>query len=230
MSSPRTVTCDRAQPARSGTGDGHEEFILRFHCRCMPQLHSELRILADLATGAGRPVPPRWGRPAPTIPGVGFSITHTASLIGCAVAANDAVGLDAERPADVAAALAHVGAPRVLSDSETARVASAGPAERTKLLGTLWTLKEAYAKAIGAGLRAPLDALSFSLPLAVLATWALLDGEDWRTVLGVSALLVAVVLLGRRIARPHIQENVRNAREAERRNREIARLHRLEVG
>lgn len=69
----------------------------------------------------------------------------------------------------------------------------------------------------------------FLAPLALLAVWALLDGRDWRVVVAVSAVLVAIILLGRRIARPYIRRNVRHAVEAEKRNREIARLHGLEM-
>jgi 4'-phosphopantetheinyl transferase len=108
------------------------------------------------------PVP---GRPEIEAPaahrGLRFSLSHTAGLVACAVARERDVGVDVERVAarTGSAALAE----RCFSPYERSRMAGLPPAGAQALFFGLWTLKEAYAKARGLGLRLPLDAASFEL-------------------------------------------------------------------
>jgi 4'-phosphopantetheinyl transferase len=129
------------------------------------------------ATSAG-------GRPeieAPLVrPRLRFSLSHTRGLVACAVTEERDVGLDVERvlPWAGSGGLAE----RCLSSSEKAAVAALPPPEARTLFFGLWTLKEAYAKAQGLGLRLPFDAASFHIapgaPPAV--SFAPGHGEDAR--------------------------------------------------
>lgn len=90
-----------------------------------------------------------------------FNLSHTRQLVACAIAAGDAVGIDAERTARMldAGAIAE----RYFSPFEAASLARCrDDALRVRFL-ELWTLKEAFAKAVGVGLTLPLDSMSFAL-------------------------------------------------------------------
>jgi 4'-phosphopantetheinyl transferase len=105
------------------------------------------------------------GRPHVTAPlgrvGVPFSITHTRGLVACAVAGTGEVGIDAEardresRIMDVAR--------RFFSDTEVACLERSPPSLRRDVFFHIWTLKEAYVKALGRGLTLPLSRFSFDL-------------------------------------------------------------------
>jgi 4'-phosphopantetheinyl transferase len=94
------------------------------------------------------------GKPAlaPPADGLRFNVSHTAELLLVAVAHGREVGIDAEpvgreRPL---AATAH----SWLGDPETRALERLPPHERERALLRLWTLKEAYLKAVGVGLNA----------------------------------------------------------------------------
>jgi 4'-phosphopantetheinyl transferase len=99
------------------------------------------------ATPSGKPflLPPSDGSPVPA-----FSITHSRGVVACAVAAGGRIGVDAEsveacaRAVDVAR--------RVFSPAEAAALDRLADHERGAHVCALWTLKEAYSKAIGLGL------------------------------------------------------------------------------
>jgi len=105
------------------------------------------------------------GRPHITAPTshrrIRFSITHTSGLVACAVTGRGDVGVDAEahdresRTVDVA----H----RFFSAPEVACLDSCPPEQHQHLFFDIWTLKEAYVKALGRGLALPLDRFSFDL-------------------------------------------------------------------
>lgn len=101
----------------------------------------------------------RCGDPAhgrPELPGanLSFSLSHSESLAMVAVVAGARVGLDVEieRPRSRLEALAA----RVLSAEEHAEWLDAEPPARVRAFLRLWTAKEAYLKAIGAGITRPL--------------------------------------------------------------------------
>lgn len=94
-----------------------------------------------------------------------FSLSHTRSLVVCAVSATCNVGVDVEKieeAVDVQQLALHV-----FSKGERdvwVREAQSRQAER---FYCLWSLKEAILKAVGRGLRTPPDAVSFRLQRAL---------------------------------------------------------------
>lgn len=92
--------------------------------------------------------PERTESPAPPLH---FSLTHTSLLVACALTRSGDVGLDAEawsRPMRVDAL-----APRVLSPREAQALASMPAEARPRRFLEHWTMKEAWLKATGTGLR-----------------------------------------------------------------------------
>jgi len=106
-----------------------------------------------------------FGRPYIATPashtGLRFSITHTRGLVACAVTGCGEVGLDAEaydratRTMDVAR--------RFFSPKEVVYLEECSPEKHRDAFFDIWTLKEAYGKALGQGLSVPLDRFSFDL-------------------------------------------------------------------
>jgi 4'-phosphopantetheinyl transferase len=111
-----------------------------------------------------------------------FNLSHTRGLVACGVACGHDIGVDVER-IDREVALLGV-ARHVFSERENAGLLSlSGSAQRLRFF-ELWTLKEAYVKAIGKGLAAPLKSISFLPeahdPVAVhFAEQALDDPSAW---------------------------------------------------
>ena len=118
------------------------------------------------------PVPPeRWsfakepqGRPRivdPPTPDLHFSVSHTAGLVACAVARAPRVGLDVEDTTRPVEALRI--AERFFAADEARALRALPPARQRDRFFELWTLKEAYAKAVGLGLALPLDRVAFDV-------------------------------------------------------------------
>lgn len=88
-----------------------------------------------------------------------FSLTRTNGFMACAVAADRAIGIDAEaidRVVEIDGIADRYFAP------EEARALQTGPPElRQRRFFELWTLKEAYLKARGIGLSLPLETILF---------------------------------------------------------------------
>jgi len=89
------------------------------------------------------------------------NLSHTAGLVGCALARGRECGLDIEalRPLGDPEAIAGM----VLSADERAHLSRLDGGARERHWFRLWTLKEAYAKATGQGIGAGLAHLSFSI-------------------------------------------------------------------
>ena len=110
-----------------------------------------------------------------------FNLSHTRGLVACAVALGADVGLDVElvtRAADWRAI-----ASRYFSPAEVAQIDGVAGAGRATRFFELWTLKEAFAKALGVGLSQSLDASSFDLADASAITCTLppaVDAAHWR--------------------------------------------------
>ena len=91
--------------------------------------------------------------------GLSFSVTHTKNLVACAISSEGGVGIDAEfvrtieRPRPLARMFCSAGELEVLHGLPADQVNSC--------LLNLWTLKEAYAKAIGLGIRFSFKEISF---------------------------------------------------------------------
>lgn len=80
-----------------------------------------------------------------------FSLTHTDDLVACALTRVGDVGIDAEAWARRVRLEALVA--RVLSAREAADLADVDPAGRARRFLEYWTIKEAWLKAVGTGLR-----------------------------------------------------------------------------
>jgi 4'-phosphopantetheinyl transferase len=93
-----------------------------------------------------------------------FNLTHTPGLAACAVASGRAVGVDAEhliRKIDLPSVSA-----RVFSTAERRGLEALSGRDAIERFFLLWTLKEAYVKALGRG---------FSLPLRSITTVPTID-------------------------------------------------------
>ena len=93
-------------------------------------------------------------------PPLQFNISPSDQVAVCAVTLTHAVGVDVEsagRQADPRVAQ------RVLSPPELERFLAAHDSQQRELFFRYWTLKEAYAKAIGLGLSLRLSEISFTL-------------------------------------------------------------------
>ena len=88
-----------------------------------------------------------------------FNLSHTSGLVACAVADRRLIGVDVEpvgRPGIEDVVACH------FSPAERDHLAACTPNERTARFSELWTLKESYLKAIGAGLSHPLTTFRFA--------------------------------------------------------------------
>jgi 4'-phosphopantetheinyl transferase len=98
-------------------------------------------------------------------PPLQFNLSHCRLAVAVAVARGAAIGVDVEergRPVDHG----HI-ATRFFADSEVHMLRALGPAAAAVRFFELWTLKEAYLKAVGKGLTRPLNSVVFRF-----------DGED----------------------------------------------------
>jgi 4'-phosphopantetheinyl transferase len=131
--------------------------------------HALLR--CGLAAATGRPAQSwafragRHGKPKPVTrsdePRIGVSLSHTRDAAAVALMLEHEVGVDVERlgrPDPEHAARA------ALAPGEKAYLRGLAPAARPDAFCAIWTLKEAYLKAIGTGLSRSLD--SFEVTLA----------------------------------------------------------------
>jgi 4'-phosphopantetheinyl transferase len=113
-------------------------------------------------------------------PRLRFSLSHTRSVVACAIATELDVGIDVEdltrdAPLEVSERFAL---------SERTALAALGPGAREDLFFAYWTLKEAYIKARGLGLAIPLDEMAFDVsPSKIEVSFragSLDDESEWR--------------------------------------------------
>jgi 4'-phosphopantetheinyl transferase len=100
------------------------------------------------------------GKPFVSGCGIEFSLSHTSGLVGCAVASTP-VGLDLEsldRHLDIDGLLPHV-----MAATELERWNQSAHGNETRRFLSYWTLKEASAKALGAGMGMPFTSLAFDV-------------------------------------------------------------------
>jgi 4'-phosphopantetheinyl transferase len=91
-----------------------------------------------------------------------FNLSHTSGMVVCAVARDDAIGVDVEA-LDRNVATDSV-ARRNFASAEFDALKRQSSDRRTAYFFQLWTLKEAYIKARGQGLSIPLKDFSFEIP------------------------------------------------------------------
>jgi 4'-phosphopantetheinyl transferase len=115
---------------------------------------------ADWRFGAGR-----YGKPFLVSPAAGlqvaFNLSHTTGLVAAAFTTGAEVGVDVERLARRTATMDV--ARRFFAQTEVAALERVPVGEREETFFAFWTLKEAYLKARGLGLSAPLGAFAFDL-------------------------------------------------------------------
>ena len=145
------------------------------------------------------------GKPAITGDGSGirFNLSHSKGYALFAIASGREVGVDVEvfRPKPKADALVE----RFFSSGEKRAFRKLAPQEKAEAFFAGWTRKEAYVKAVGKGLRFPLDRFDVSLTpgdqnalLSVAGAskevrrWSLRDidlGPDFRAALAVEMMI-----------------------------------------
>ncbi|PIE62623.1 MAG: phosphopantetheinyl transferase [Desulfobacter postgatei] len=100
-----------------------------------------------------------YGKPFLTeLPDIHFNLSHSHGAAVCALCRDGAVGVDVE---DTGRRTKVSIAKRFFSSCEAALVSKASDAEKKELFFDIWTLKEAYIKAVGKGLTIPLNSFSF---------------------------------------------------------------------
>ncbi|OEJ69010.1 4'-phosphopantetheinyl transferase family protein [Magnetovibrio blakemorei] len=108
------------------------------------------------------------------LPRLRINLSHTRGIVAVALTQHHDIGVDVEwleRQCDIDSL-----AERVFTSEERALLQTTPADKKQDIFLTLWTLKEAYIKAIGKGLSQPLDAFHFSLePLAIQFKTNLLD-------------------------------------------------------
>jgi 4'-phosphopantetheinyl transferase len=95
------------------------------------------------------------------VPQLPFNLSHTRGLVAAALALRGVIGVDVEKIEPAKADLKV--AENYFAPSEIGILRRASAADRPACFFRIWTLKEAYIKAIGTGLGTPLDSFSFSL-------------------------------------------------------------------
>jgi 4'-phosphopantetheinyl transferase len=155
-----------------------------------------------------------WGKPLlapPPAPWVGLSLSHGKGIVACAVSKDVEIGIDAEcadRRVDV-----ELLAREVCSAHEQGQLRAAPADARLSLFLDLWTLKEAYLKALGVGIASEsLHQVSFDLsgPGSIL-TDLTSNRPPWRFVLLRPTATSRVSLAARSSAAPTIKASLRSS-------------------
>lgn len=151
---------ERERAARFLAAEARRQFVL-----ARSLLRHALSCCAPLAPGEwvfgvnghGKPYV---ARPAGAM-SLSFNVSHTRGLVACAVARDLPLGVDVER-CDRRADLAGL-ANQLFAASERARFEALPAADARDYFFSIWTLKEAYVKALGVGLSHPLESVAFEL-------------------------------------------------------------------
>ncbi len=107
--------------------------------------------------------------------GFHFNVSHSGCWVLIAITSDHLVGVDVEQVRAVAEMESIMG--RFFAPREAQRIRSLSPAERSEAFFTCWTRKEAYIKAVGAGLSLPLDRFEVTVRPGEPAALLSLDGS-----------------------------------------------------
>jgi 4'-phosphopantetheinyl transferase len=125
------------------------------------QRHALSAYAADIHPSEWRFQESAEGRPSLAPPfehtGLHFNLSHTEDLVAMAVCRHVRVGIDVEKLAPVSLAVAD----RFFSAAEVSELRALPAGAQPRRFMQLWTLKEAYLKAIGTGLAGGLGRMSF---------------------------------------------------------------------
>jgi 4'-phosphopantetheinyl transferase len=126
-------------------------------------------------TAHGKPfLAPQTGHPP-----LSFNLSHTRTTVACAVAAGADLGLDVEEGGRRSDGLGI--AARYFTAGERQWLDACPPEEVAVRFVELWTLKEAYIKAVGLGLRVRLDSFELSFGEATRLTFhGPDDASSWQ--------------------------------------------------
>jgi 4'-phosphopantetheinyl transferase len=138
-----------------------------------------------------------------------FNLSHTHGLVAAAVATHGTIGIDAERIDPVKADFAI--AEEYFAPAEVRILRGMPVAKRTICFFRLWTLKEAYIKAVGTGLDTPLNSFAFEFqPIRIeFGAGTTSHAAEWRfAILPTTDQHVLSVAVGRKAGnavriRPH---------------------------
>ena len=118
--------------------------------------------------------------PIHQLEGIEFNISHTNGAVACGIVRGFAIGVDIEDEEGTGDGLNIAQA--YFAPAEFMLLRAAPEAQRKELFLHLWTLKEAFVKALGQGLSIALDGFAFSLsPVAISfsdARWG--DPRCWQ--------------------------------------------------
>ena len=127
-----------------------------------------------------------------------FNISHTRGLVACVVARGTSVGVDVERSTRMVGAREI--ASRFFTESELRILESCESGDYATRFIELWTLKEAYIKAVGVGLGLPLDSFGFDFEDPSRLRFISPDGDDgwqfWLAALSQDARVAIAVARG----------------------------------
>lgn len=164
---------ERARHERIRTKSDRDEYAIAHAL-----LRSALSEFGDRRPEAWRFADGPFGKPALTDPvsSLSFNLTHARGLVACAVAASADVGLDVEA---ITRATNWRGiASRYFSSAEREEIDRLEPGRQAARFFELWTLKEAFVKALGVGLSQPLSAITFSAERPEAVGFAPPNGVD----------------------------------------------------
>jgi 4'-phosphopantetheinyl transferase len=106
-----------------------------------------------------------------------FNVSHTRELAVCAITWNRAIGVDVEAIGDPPLAIAD----RYFTAPEIAALRALTPDRQRLAFYEIWTLKEAFVKALGVGLSMPLGNFAVRQEPPGLLQWgAVQTPDDWQ--------------------------------------------------
>ncbi len=149
-------------------------------------LRRTLSRYADLSPADWRFTTNQYGKPSienidPQVRKLSFSISHTRGCVACAITSNAALGIDVER-IDQPLRVQEI-ADQHFSKEETASLRQYAEETQNIRFVELWTLKEAFVKAIGVGLSIPLTFVSFRFDERARIEFSgpsAIDSHDWH--------------------------------------------------
>jgi 4'-phosphopantetheinyl transferase len=160
---------DNMQFCRSLLSEGERSRMERYVKECDRREYLAAHALVRNALSFSYPLPPEawsftssaFGKPEIVQKcGLEFNLAHSAKMLACLVSHGVAVGVDVE-PIESASVILEI-ASEVLSATELSQLQKLPSKEKLEHALSLWTLKEAFAKARGTGLSFPLKSLSFT--------------------------------------------------------------------
>jgi phosphopantetheinyl transferase len=180
LESADTVLCDEERERR-------DRFVFAEDRRDFAAAHALLRNALSTCEAIA---PAEWrferngfGKPRIVADQVGrssltFNLSHTRGLVVCAIGRDVALGVDAERR-DRGTAAAEI-ARQYFAPREIAELGATADAEYAMRFVEIWTLKEAYIKAIGKGLSLPLRSFAFGFEGTGGLCFESLDDQGWQ--------------------------------------------------